>query len=38
MLNLDDNNHSVFTLWYHIILVIKYRRNVIEDSIEAFVC
>lgn len=30
---LDNNNHSVFALYYHLILVIKYRRKVIDDSI-----
>ncbi|MGG0240369.1 IS200/IS605 family transposase, partial [Bacillus rhizoplanae] len=26
-MNLDSNNHSVFLLYYHLILVVKYRRN-----------
>lgn len=30
---LESNNHSVFSLNYHLILVIKYRRKVIDDSI-----
>jgi len=30
---LDNNNHSVFLLTYHLILVVKYRRNVIDDAI-----
>ena len=30
---LDSNNHSVFKLYYHLILVVKYRRNVIDDEI-----
>ena len=29
----DNNNHSVFALHYHLILVVKYRRKVINDSI-----
>lgn len=29
MLKLDSNNHSVFSLNYHLILVVKYRRKVI---------
>lgn len=29
---LDNNNHSVFSLNYHLILVIKYRRKVINDA------
>lgn len=30
---LESNNHSVFSLNYHMILVVKYRRKVINDSI-----
>ncbi|MFX3628009.1 MAG: IS200/IS605 family transposase, partial [Ectobacillus sp.] len=30
---LDSNNHSVFSLNYHLVLVIKYRRKVIDDNI-----
>lgn len=30
---LDNNNHSVFALNYHLVLVIKYRRKVIDDTI-----
>jgi len=33
MLELDTNNHSVFLLWFHMVLVIKYRRKVIDNSI-----
>ena len=32
-MKLDNNNHSVFALNYHLILVVKYRRNVIDDNI-----
>lgn len=32
-MNLDTNRHSVFKLYYHLILVIKYRRKVIDDDI-----
>jgi putative transposase len=32
-MDLDTNNHSVFSLHYHLILVVKYRRKVIEDEI-----
>jgi len=32
-MELDNNNHSVFALYYHIVLVVKYRRNVIDDTI-----
>jgi putative transposase len=30
---LDNNNHSVFLLHYHLVLVTKYRRKVIDDII-----
>ena len=30
---LETNNHSVFSLNYHLILVVKYRRNVITNDI-----
>lgn len=33
MLELDSNAHSVFSLNYHLILVVKYRRKVIDDII-----
>ena len=33
MPKLDNNNHSVFLLTYHLILVVKYRRKVIDDII-----
>ena len=32
-MNLDKNKHSVFLLHYHLILVIKYRRQVISNDI-----
>ena len=32
-MNLDNNNHSVFKLSYHLVLVIKYRRKVIDNDI-----
>ena len=32
-MDLDNNNHSVFLLNYHLVLVIKYRRKVINDDI-----
>lgn len=32
-MELDNNNHSVFLMSYHLVLVIKYRRKVIEDKI-----
>lgn len=35
-MDLDTNNHSVFLLHYHLILVTKYRRQVIDDEISDF--
>lgn len=32
-MNLYTNNHSVLKLTYHLVLVIKYRRKVINDDI-----
>jgi len=32
-MELENNNHSVFLLYYHLVLVIKYRRNVIDEVI-----
>ena len=32
-MDLDTNAHSVFSLYYHLILVTKYRRNVFADNI-----
>ncbi len=34
-MKLNNNNHSVFALHYHLILVVKYRRKVIDDIISA---
>ena len=34
MRELDTNNHSVFAMYYHLVLVIKYRRKVIVVIIE----
>lgn len=33
MIKLDNNNHSVFALYYHLILTTKYRREVIDETI-----
>ena len=33
MMDLETNNHSVFMMFYHLILVTKYRRNIIDDNI-----
>ena len=32
-MNLDNNNHSVFLLHYHLVLVVKYRRQAFDDTI-----
>ncbi len=32
---LESNNHSVFSMNYHLIMVVKYRRKVINDTISA---
>ena len=32
-MELDSNNHSVFMLWYHLVLVVKYRKKVIDTTI-----
>jgi len=29
----DTNNHSVFIMHYHLVMVVKYRRKVIDDTI-----
>ena len=35
-MKLDNNNHSVFAMYYHLILVVKYRRNVFDDTISYY--
>lgn len=30
---LDNNNHSVFSMKFHLVMVIKYRKKVINDEI-----
>src|SRR5690554_4808886 len=32
-MELDTNNHSIFLMYYHLVLVIKYRKKVIDDVI-----
>ena len=32
-MKLDNNNHSVFLLYYHLVMVVKYRHKVINDTI-----
>ena len=40
ILDLDNNSHSVFLLHYHLILVIKYRRQIFDKEISerAYIC
>ena len=33
MRELDHNQHSVYLMYYHLIIVVKYRRRVIDDEI-----
>ena len=33
IIELDHNSHSVFLLYYHLVMVIKYRRKVLNDEI-----
>lgn len=33
MENMDHNAHSVYLMYYHLIMVVKYRRKVINDPI-----
>ena len=35
-MKLDSNNHSVFLLYYHLVLVVKYRRKAIDNSISDY--
>ncbi|OTY49010.1 IS200/IS605 family transposase [Bacillus thuringiensis serovar pingluonsis] len=35
-MKLDSNNHSVFLLYYHLVLVVKYRRNVFADDMSDY--
>ncbi|MCU5667328.1 IS200/IS605 family transposase [Bacillus bombysepticus] len=35
-MKLDSNNHSVFLLYYHLVLVVKYRRNVFDDHMSDY--
>ncbi|KEF35871.1 transposase [Schinkia azotoformans MEV2011] len=33
---LDSNNHSVFSLYYHLVFVTKYRRSVLNNEISDY--
>ncbi|RHB49253.1 IS200/IS605 family transposase [Exiguobacterium sp. AM39-5BH] len=35
-MKMDTNKHSVFLLNYHLVLVVKYRRKVIDDDVSEF--
>lgn len=35
-MKLDNNNHSVFLLYYHLVLVVKYRRKVFSDDMSQY--
>lgn len=35
-MKLDNNNHSVFKLYYHLIMSTKYRRKVLNDEITEY--
>ncbi|MGP4068088.1 IS200/IS605 family transposase [Halobacillus sp. B29] len=35
-MDLGSNNHSVFLMYYHLVLVVKYRRKVMDDIISDY--
>ena len=35
-MQLDNNNHSVFLMYYHLVLVVKYRRKVFTDRMSEY--
>ncbi|MDA7027057.1 IS200/IS605 family transposase [Bacillus sp. CLL-7-23] len=35
-MKLDSNNHSVFSMYYHLVLVVKYRREVFDDKVSDY--
>ncbi|HDR7379601.1 TPA: IS200/IS605 family transposase [Bacillus toyonensis] len=35
-MKLDSNNHSGFLLYYQLVLVVKYRRNVFDDDMSDY--
>ncbi|MCC6082861.1 MULTISPECIES: IS200/IS605 family transposase [Bacillus cereus group] len=35
-MQLDSNNHPVFLLYYHLVLVVKYRRNVFDNDMSDY--
>ncbi|MCP3773620.1 IS200/IS605 family transposase [Paenibacillus sp. MZ04-78.2] len=35
-MRLDNNNHSVFSLHYHLVLVVRYRKKVMDDTLSDY--
>ncbi len=35
-MKLDSNNYSVFLMYYHLVLVVKYRRQVFDSELSDF--
>jgi putative transposase len=35
-MKLDSNNHSIFLMYYHLVLVVKYRREVFDDKVSSY--
>ncbi|WP_198528217.1 transposase, partial [Mesobacillus subterraneus] len=35
-MKLDSNNHSVFLMYYHLVLVVKYRREVFDVKVSDY--
>ncbi|WP_153722845.1 IS200/IS605 family transposase [Sporosarcina cascadiensis] len=35
-MHLDSNNHSVFSLYYHLVLVVNYHRKVMDKAISEY--
>lgn len=33
MKEMDHNAHSVYLLYYHLVMVVKYRRKIIDEQI-----
>ncbi|WP_394283339.1 IS200/IS605 family transposase, partial [Frisingicoccus sp.] len=33
MKKMDHNTHSVYLLYYHLVMVVKYRREIIDEQI-----
>ena len=35
-MKLDGNNHSVFSMYYHLVFVVKYRRKVFDNEMSDY--